>query len=89
MESKRIIVRGRVQGVGFRYSTLNAANKFGIKGWVKNQVDHSVLIEAEGEDLNMNLFLDWVNKGPALSRVDEVLISQASIKNYNRFEIKR
>jgi len=44
-----ITVKGRVQGVGFRYSAMEAAEELGIKGFVRNMPDGSVYIEAEGE----------------------------------------
>ena len=47
---KRIIVSGRVQGVGFRYRALHAAQSLGLTGWVKNNYDGSVEMELQGEE---------------------------------------
>jgi acylphosphatase len=83
-----IIIKGRVQGVGFRYHTLNAANMFGIKGWVKNMPDGTVYIEAFAPEKNMDQFIDWCKKGPPLSRVIEILVNDLPCQEYNSFSIR-
>ena len=84
----QINISGRVQGVGFRYSALHKAQQLGIKGYVKNMYDGSVLIEAEAEEISMDHFLIWCNKGPTFSRVEKVSITEGSIKNYTSFTVK-
>lgn len=83
-----ISIKGRVQGVGFRYQTENAAKKFGIKGFVKNMPDGSVYIEACGQNRNIELFLDWCKKGPLLANVTKVHSNEISFKNYDGFSIR-
>lgn len=82
-----IIVSGRVQGVGFRYSALRAANAFGIKGFVRNQGDGSVYIEAEADATQLELFLDWCRRGPGHSRVDRVTHSESTLQGFPEFRI--
>ena len=83
-----IIVSGKVQGVGFRLSTLKQASIFGIKGFVKNNYcDGSVIIEAEGEEVNLEDFILWCRKGPSMARVENVKIKESSIKRFTDFEI--
>lgn len=65
VKSVYIIVSGRVQGVGFRYSALCKAEELGITGWVRNTQDGKVEIEASGELQNLNTFIDWMKIGPA------------------------
>ncbi|MQY80518.1 MAG: hypothetical protein GH151_15255 [Bacteroidetes bacterium] len=65
MKNVRITVRGRVQNVGFRYFTFETANMFNIKGLVKNEMDGSVYIEAEGEEPDVDLFIEHVKQGPS------------------------
>ena len=84
----QITVSGRVQGVGFRYSALHKAQQLGIKGFVKNMYDGSVFIEAEADEVAMDHFLIWCNKGPSFARVEKVGITEGSIKNYSSFIVK-
>ena len=67
-----IKIAGRVQGVGFRYYVHKQANILGLKGWVKNTVDHSVLIMVQGEESVIETFIDYLWIGPTLSRVTSV-----------------
>jgi acylphosphatase len=68
-----LYVSGRVQGVGFRFFTINRANRFGISGWVRNLPDGRVEIEAEGAVRNLMLFLEEMRIGPASSHVSRVI----------------
>jgi acylphosphatase len=65
-------VRGRVQGVGFRYSVYNAANRLGLTGWVRNTRDGDVEVWAEGLQENLDALLQWLHRGPPRARVDTV-----------------
>lgn len=60
-----IIVDGRVQGVGFRHYTQLKAMECSIKGWVRNRDDHKVEIDAEGEESNIQKFIEEIKKGPS------------------------
>ena len=68
-KSLKIKVHGRVQGVGFRYSTIQAAVKSGVNGWVRNERDGCVLIYCEGDSSAVDRFVSWCRKGPTLSHV--------------------
>lgn len=83
--SKRILVLGKVQGVGFRYSVKEKARIYGIKGWVKNLPDGNVLIEAEGSPTAMNQFVQWCNIGPSMARVNSVNVSDIKNQNHKEF----
>jgi acylphosphatase len=65
-------VYGRVQGVGFRYSTIMQGRKFTLTGYAKNMDDGSVEVVAEGNEERLKKLLAWLKKGPPLSRVDRV-----------------
>ncbi len=67
-----IRVRGRVQGVGFRFFTVREAQRRGIRGWVRNEWDGSVRIVAEGKKEDLEAFLEAVRRGPPLARVEEM-----------------
>ena len=83
-----IIVRGRVQGVGFRYFTFKWAERLGICGWVKNLFDGSVEIEAEGKKNDLNEFMKKVKEGPRFGYVETVEIVEIdAVENEKGFEI--
>lgn len=86
----KLVIRGKVHGVGFRFSCMEAAYKYGIKGFVRNKSDGSVYVEAEGEGENLNLFRQWCEKGPLWAKVNEVEEEVTpGTKDYNSFEIVR
>ena len=59
------VVRGRVQGVGFRYFVLREANRLGLAGWVANEADGSVRLIAEGDRVDLDRLAERVSVGPA------------------------
>ncbi|MDU4624099.1 MAG: acylphosphatase, partial [Enterococcus gallinarum] len=67
MKKIRIQVQGRVQGVGFRYTTKLLADRMGIQGSVKNESDGSVTIEAIGEEKQVDAFVEAVKDSPSPS----------------------
>ena len=69
---KRLLVGGRVQGVGFRYFTIRLAEDYGINGYVRNLPDGQVEIVAEGEKQSVDGFIEKASKGPWSARVTEV-----------------
>lgn len=66
------IVRGKVQGVSFRYYTLQRANEVGVNGWVRNLPDRSVEVVAEGEAALLEELLIFLHRGPLAARVSDV-----------------
>ncbi|WP_226579144.1 acylphosphatase [Halobacillus litoralis] len=88
MENNQIIVYGHVQGVGFRAAAKQIADRSGIFGWVKNQPDGTVLIEAEGEKDQLHQFLTKIDQGPTpFSKVESMDVSSKSIKGYDKFRV--
>lgn len=88
MRTIQLKVIGKVQGVGFRYYTNRKANEFNIKGFVQNKTDGSVYIEDEGEEIDMDTFIDWVHQGPSWSRVQKVIKSELPFKGFIDFQIR-
>lgn len=85
-----IIVSGRVQGVGFRYSTYNKAKELNINGWVKNTFDGKVEAMLEGDENNIREMLSWCGKGPSMAFVSNIeILEQPYIEEYKEFTIKR
>lgn len=83
----KILITGRVQGVGFRWSAANEARNRDIKGFVKNLSDGSVYLEAEGSIIQLNIFVDWCKKGPSFSSVESVTVDTVPPVNYSDFRI--
>ena len=70
----RLIVSGRVQGVGFRFAAHDRANELALTGWVRNLRDgESVEIVAEGRRENLQTMAAWAARGPAYAKVDKVV----------------
>lgn len=82
-----IKVSGRVQGIFFRATAREEAEKLNITGFARNEDDGSVYIEAEGEEENLDKFVEWCYKGPPLARVEKVEITESPLKNFSEFEI--
>ena len=67
-----VLVRGRVQGVGFRYDTAIRARSLGLAGWMRNRSDGTVEAVFEGPSDRVASLVDWCRRGPAGARVDAV-----------------
>jgi acylphosphatase len=72
MISRRYIVRGRVQGVGFRWFVEYEARQLGLAGWVRNNIDGSVEVLAMGSGQQHAALLGKLHDGPRAARVDDV-----------------
>ncbi|MCA9391772.1 acylphosphatase [candidate division WWE3 bacterium] len=82
-----IILEGMVQGVFFRESTLDKARELSIAGFILNQPDGSVFIEAEGDESSVATFVDWCKQGPPQANVQKCTTTDAEIKGFSEFEI--
>ena len=86
--ARRFIVRGRVQGVGFRYFAIRAAQKVGVSGTVRNLPDGTVEAIAEGSETAIAEFRSELEHGPSyghVSRVDEMEMQPSG--RYTGFEV--
>ena len=83
----QIKVAGKVQGVWFRDSTLKKAQELDIKGFVKNQADGSVYIEAEGTPKAIKEFIKWCHEGPPFAKVDSLEIKDLELTPFDKFKI--
>jgi len=83
-------IYGRVQGVFFRYETQSVAKRLGLVGWVRNRLDGSVEVVAEGEKEKLEELLKWCHQGPPLARVDSVQINwEEPTGEFKDFRIER
>lgn len=78
IEGRRFVVRGRVQGVGFRWFVEREAHILGIAGWVRNNHDGSVEVLAQGTRDQLSGLHGRLREGPRAARVDAVEVSEAS-----------
>lgn len=88
MKHYNIRVIGRVQGVGFRYSAQKMAKTCDVHGFIRNQPDGSVYMEAEGEEPNIALFLEWCARGPGYGRVDRLEKHESGMRGFRDFIIR-
>lgn len=87
--SKHINIRifGKVQGIFFRANAKNLADKLKLFGFAQNENDGSVYIEAEGEENQLNKFIEWCNIGPRMAKVEKVIVTEDKLKNFSKFEV--
>ncbi len=85
---RRVIMRGRVQGVFFRSSTEQEAFRAGIDGWVRNLRDGSVEAVFEGEPAGVEALLAWVRQGPFSSEVQSVEQHEESPEGERGFRVR-
>lgn len=77
MKSVRAVVSGRVQGVGFRYTTVDQGNLHRLTGWVRNLTSGQVEVFAQGPEADVDQFLAWLAIGPRLASVVSVEVLPA------------
>ncbi|AJP71587.1 acylphosphatase [Sphingomonas hengshuiensis] len=89
MTTKRIIVSGRVQGVGYRDWVVRTAQRTGLTGWVRNTKDGRVEILAAGEDEALAALIEGAQTGPGQARVANVEAFAADDEKPNKGFTKR
>ena len=82
--ARRLTIRGRVQGVGFRDAAVQAAFEVGVTGWVRNRYDGTVEAFVQGAPDAVDRYLAWCRRGPPLARVTAVEATDAPIDRARR-----
>jgi acylphosphatase len=83
-------IRGRVQGVSFRYYTSRTAERHHVAGWVRNLPDGDVQAVFEGRESDVRQVVDWCRQGPGGARVDEISIDWEEYRGeFDSFEVRR
>lgn len=82
-----IRVYGLVQGVFFRATAKEEAEKLNIAGFAQNESDNSVYIEAEGDKENLDKFIKWCNIGPSMAQVEKAVVEDGKLKSFSSFEV--
>jgi acylphosphatase len=76
--ARRLVIRGRVQGVGYRFSMVGVAEAAGVRGWVRNRRDGSVEALVQGDGSAVLALVAWSERGPPGAHVTEVEVSDAT-----------
>jgi acylphosphatase len=85
--ARRFVVRGYVQGVGFRYFAQREATRLGLTGWVRNLDDGRVEVHAQGSAASLDEFAGALHRGPRFADVRGVEVVEASMLKYQGFHI--
>ncbi len=86
----RLMIRGRVQGVFFRASTVELAVRLELGGWVRNCRDGSVEVVAEGQEQKVQELIQWCHQGPMGAQVQKVELQWEDCQGpFETFSIKR
>ena len=89
MKTIRLTIKGKVQGVFYRATAKDVADLTGIKGWVKNLPDNNVEIIATASEDVLQKFINWCKQGPLRARVDEVIVEELELREFNGFKVIR
>jgi acylphosphatase len=88
MKAVHFLVKGKVQGVGYRYFVVREAQRLELTGWVRNLPDGSVEALAEGEEEAIQAFQSSLERGPSWSRVTECSARAVPPEDFTGFKIK-
>ncbi len=86
--ARHFLVRGQVQGVGFRYRTREQALDLGLAGWVLNRFDGDVEVWAEGSERAVAALASWLERGPTFAHVQNCKVEQVEATGLTSFEIR-
>jgi acylphosphatase len=85
--AKHLVISGRVQGVGFRYSMAEEAERLGATGWVRNRRDGTVEAVVDGAADAVDALVAWARRGPPSAHVTGVQVSELA-ETFERFETR-
>ncbi len=83
---RRLVISGRVQGVGFRYSLADEARALGLRGWVRNCRNGDVEAIVSGPEHGIEVIIAWAHRGPPTAKVSKVSV-EAAVGEFAGFEI--
>ncbi|MGI8951123.1 MAG: acylphosphatase [Chitinophagaceae bacterium] len=89
MPTYHLLIKGEVQGVFFRATSKEMANKFGVKGWIKNTEDDNVEATITGDEKAVQQFIEWSKKGPKKAVVEDVIVTKSEEKMFDSFTVIR
>lgn len=89
MATVHLLIKGRVQGVFFRATAKDIADKLGVKGWVKNTSDEDVEAIASGNEDAVQKFIKWCHEGPPKADVTDVIVTKKEEETFKDFSVIR
>jgi DNA ligase D-like protein (predicted 3'-phosphoesterase) len=84
----RAVVAGEVQGVGFRDATVRRAHGLGVRGWVRNGENGTVLVHGEGGERDVEQLVEFLHRGPCSARVSSVTVDRVEVEGHEQFAIR-
>lgn len=87
MVRRRVLISGRVQGVGFRFSAEAQASRLGLAGTASNRPDGTLLVEVEGDEAAVSSMIEWLRQGPPAARVESVDVTDLEPTGATTFEV--
>jgi acylphosphatase len=89
MKTVHLKIIGKVQGVFFRAKAKEIAERKRISGWIRNTEDGNVEACISGESIAVEEFISWCWYGPEKAEVENVLVNDTDLKNFEKFEVIR
>lgn len=89
MKTVRLKIAGKVQGVFYRASAKEVADRYQLSGWIRNALDDTVEAMVTGEELHIEKFVEWCRQGPKKAIVTNVEIINESLHFFETFDIIR
>ena len=89
MTTVHLLIKGKVQGVFFRATAKEVADKIGVKGWIKNTWDDDVEAMATGSEEAIQKFIDWCWTGPQKAEVENVIVTKKEETPFKDFSVIR
>lgn len=89
MSTVHLLIKGKVQGVSYRFSARETAERLSLTGWVKNTAEGHVEAMATGNEEALQQFISWCKKGPPGAKVTEVLVNPVGETPFTEFLITR
>ena len=89
MPTLHLMIKGKVQGVFYRATAKETANKLGITGWIKNTVEGDVEAVVTGETAQLQTFVEWCKNGPERATVSHVIVTEKDETTFDEFSILR
>ncbi len=89
MPTQHLLIKGKVQGVFFRATAREVAEKIGLTGWVKNTPTGDVEATVSGTDEQVDKFRSWCESGPERAKVEKVIAEKVPEKSFEKFTVIR
>jgi len=89
MPTIHLIIKGRVQGVSYRFAAKETATNLSLTGWVKNTAEGNVEATVSGPEPALQQFIDWCRHGPPLASVSDVIVQHVPEISFDDFSIRR